>query len=374
MIKTKLHIYENLELHKETLLERWDKKALKSPTDPNPERVLLNGETMFLFLQESIMTPIDKMEPKIERLAKRVAEERVQAGINMGDFIYNVSMGRTEIFNHLFKIDDNENREHIQVIFENMNQCFDQFMFHAVNHYAKLKDRIIEEKNSFINQSHKDRLTLLGQMTSSFIHEFRNPLTSIQGFVQLLRSDYKNVPYLDIIASEIEQLNFRISQFLLLSKKELIGKEKSTVFLHELFEELITFLYPSLLSAKVEIEKEILEDITIYGYIDELRQVFMNILFNAIDVLQNHRKDPKIQILTSKKENNIVIELTNNGPTIPPELLRTIFEPFVTTKQLGTGLGLFVCKEIIERHKGTLECFSNEEETTFRVMLPLIKQ
>lgn len=58
-------------------------------------------------------------------------------------------------------------------------------------------------------------------MTSSFVHEFRNPLTSIHGFVQLLRSENPQLPYLDIISNEIEQLKFNISQFLMLSKKKL---------------------------------------------------------------------------------------------------------------------------------------------------------
>lgn len=55
---------------------------------------------------------------------------------------------------------------------------------------------------------------------------------------------------------------------------------------------------------------------------------------------------------------------------ISKEMLQTIFEPFVTTKKLGTGLGLFVCKEIIEKHKGVLSCKSNEEKTVFTIILP----
>src|SRR5690606_37479598 len=101
----------------------------------------------------------------------------------------------------------------------------DQYLYYSVTCYSDVKNQIIDEKTKFIDTSHKDRLTLLGQMTSSFIHEFRNPLTSIQGFIQLLKSENPQMKYLDIISIELQQLNFRISQFLLLSKKELIGKE-----------------------------------------------------------------------------------------------------------------------------------------------------
>ncbi|WP_243296325.1 histidine kinase N-terminal domain-containing protein [Bacillus litorisediminis] len=370
MFATKLHIHDYLESYKYSLLERWSKKIIVSSNDPFQGNILKNGELMFSIVQKSIMTPYEQMKPQIEILAKKVAEERVAAEFNIGEFVYNVSIGRSEIFHHLYQLDLKEKHLFLQEIFDNINQCFDRFLYCAVSHYDELKDKIIEEKNSFINQSHKDRLTLLGQMTSSFIHEFRNPLTSIQGFVQLLRSDHPTVPYLDIIAGEIEQLNFRISQFLLLSKKELIGKEKGKIDLQLLIEEILSFLYPSLLGAKVEICKQLQSDTYIFGYQDELRQVFMNILFNAIDVLQNYRLDPKIYIHSYTYDNQVVVKISNNGPVIPPDLIKTIFEPFVTTKQLGTGLGLFVCKEIIEKHKGTLECISNSEQTTFTMTFP----
>ncbi|MET3696396.1 signal transduction histidine kinase [Bacillus oleivorans] len=371
MFATKLHIHDYLESYKFSLLESWSKKIIVSPNDPYQGNILKNGEMMYSIIQKAIMIPYEEMKPHIELLAKRVAEERVASEINIGEFVYNVSIGRSEIFHQLYKLDFKDKHSFLQEIFDNINLCFDWFLYCAVSHYDELKDKIIEEKKSFINQSHKDRLTLLGQMTSSFIHEFRNPLTSIQGFVQLLRSDHPTVPYLDIIAGEIEQLNFRISQFLLLSKKELIGKEKGKIDLQLLIEEILSFLYPSLLGAKVEVFKQLQIDTYIYGYQDELRQVFMNILFNAIDVLQNYRPDPKIYIQSYTYDNQVIVKLSNNGPAIPPALLQTIFEPFVTTKQLGTGLGLFVCKEIIEKHKGVLECISNLEETTFKMTFPI---
>jgi nitrogen-specific signal transduction histidine kinase len=69
----------------------------------------------------------------------------------------------------------------------------------------------------------------------------------------------------------------------------------------------------------------------------------------------------------------IQISIGNNGPMIPEEHQKTIFEPFFTTKKLGTGLGLFVCTEIIEKHKGVLTCKSTCDQTTFSILLPLDK-
>jgi signal transduction histidine kinase len=250
--------------------------------------------------------------------------------------------------------------------------CFDKFLYYAVSHYTDAKNKIIDEKTEFINSTHKDRLTLLGQMTSSFIHEFRNPLTSIQGFVQLLKAENPPLNYLDIISNELEQLNFRISQFLLLSKKELIGKEKTIFNLNSLVEEVLIFLYPSILDAKVRIIKEVDESTSLCGYEDEIRQVLINIIFNAIDVLNPYREDPIIEIISFKTSDSYVrLDISNNGPEIPEHLLSSIFEPFVTTKKLGTGLGLFVCREIIEKHKGFLTCESHCDKTIFSMTLPL---
>jgi signal transduction histidine kinase len=180
--------------------------------------------------------------------------------------------------------------------------------------------------------------------------------------------------YLDIISGELEQLNFRISQFLLLSKKELIGKEKLTFALNQLIEEVLNFLYPSILDGKVKIIKELTDEIPLFGYEDEIRQVFINIIFNAIDVLGHyHNSNPTIAIVTNVDDTFVNIEISNNGLMIPEELRKTIFEPFFTTKKLGTGLGLFVCKEIIEKHKGELACYSNPEKTTFSIKLPITK-
>jgi signal transduction histidine kinase len=262
----------------------------------------------------------------------------------------------------------------LQHTINEINYCFDTFLYYAVSYYNEQKNKVIEEKNQFIDSTHKDRLTLLGQMTSSFIHEFRNPLTSIQGFIQLLKSDHPEMKYLEIISSELEQLNFRISQFLLLSKKELIGKEKTLFSLNKMMDEVLNFLYPSILDTNVKISVDIKDNMELHGYADEIRQVLINIIFNAIDVLSQYRSDPKIEITGYfVNDTHIKLEIANNGPIIPDNLLKTIFEPFVTTKTLGTGLGLFVCREIIEKHKGILACTSESEQTTFIILLPKTK-
>jgi hypothetical protein len=357
--------------NKESLVREWENSIVISNGDPYKEKIRKNGIALFKVILNMHKTSERELLDTIEKLALEISEERAMANINIGDFVYNVNLGRTILYSYLSKagLSWSDMQESMNMI----NFCFDKFLYFAVTHYTEAKNKIIEEKTMFIDSTHQDRLTLLGQMTSSFIHEFRNPLTSIQGFIQLLKADYPNMKYLEIISSELDQLNFRISQFLLLSKKELIGKEKEHFNQNKLIDEVLNFLYPSILDGKVKLKKDLIEDITLFGYADEMRQVFINIIFNAIDVLNHHRiPNPTIEIKGFPFNNtHIKITVSNNGPMIPIELSKTIFEPFFTTKKLGTGLGLFVCKEIIEKHKGELSCVSTPELTTFSITLPL---
>jgi signal transduction histidine kinase len=357
--------------NKEELLREWENSIVISKGDPYKEKISLNGIAIFnIVLTMHTMTE-DELLETIQKNALEISEERALANINNGDIVYNVNLGRTVLYSYLSK--SGLVWADLQESINKINFCFDKFLYYAVTHYTEAKNKIIEEKTMFIDSTHQDRLTLLGQMTSSFIHEFRNPLTSIQGFIQLLKADYPEMKYLDIISSELDQLNFRISQFLLLSKKELIGKEKEQFNQNKLIDEVLNFLYPSILDGKVKIKKDIVDEITLYGYADEMRQVFINIIFNAIDVLNHHRiPNPTIEIKCNIENNShVVLSISNNGPMIPAELSKTIFEPFFTTKKLGTGLGLFVCKEIIEKHKGELTCLSTPDLTVFTIKLPL---
>lgn len=370
LTSSKRRLFDFIINQKDELLSEWENKILISADDPFKDKIAQNRDIIFEMILNMFDKSEDELETYFQKIAVMVGKERVRANSNIGDFVYNVNIGRSVILKNVNKMD--EEWSTVQSVIDDINHFFDKFLYYAVSLYTEAKDKIIEEKTQFIDSTHKDRLTLLGQMTSSFIHEFRNPLTSVQGFIQLLKAEHPNMKYLDIIASELEQLNFRISQFLLLSKKELIGKEKSNFSLNDLVEEVLTFLYPSILDGKVKIIKEVEEDIILFGYADEIRQVFINLIFNAIDVLSQYRNDPVIIIKSVLMPNHYIqLKVSNNGPMIPISLQKTIFEPFVTTKTLGTGLGLFVCKEIIEKHKGNLSCNSTQEKTDFIINLPV---
>ncbi|ACM12653.1 sensor histidine kinase (sporulation kinase A) [Bacillus cereus Q1] len=106
---------------------------------------------------------------------------------------------------------------------------------------------------------------------------------------------------------------------------------------------------------------------TILEKVAQKIQVFLNILMNSIDALESMKEERKIIIDVFEEDQSIRIVIKNNGPMIPAENVETIFEPFVTTKKLGTGIGLFVCKQIVEKHNGSIMCRSDNDWTEFQI-------
>jgi two-component system, sporulation sensor kinase A len=99
----------------------------------------------------------------------------------------------------------------------------------------------------------------------------------------------------------------------------------------------------------------------VYGVENQLKQLFINLLKNAIESMD---KDGEIHIKIGTRDDTVIIDLKDQGCGIPPERLKTLGEPFYTTKEKGTGLGLMVCFKIIEEHGGTIQFSSVEKEGT----------
>ncbi|OIK08671.1 histidine kinase N-terminal domain-containing protein [Bacillus sp. MUM 13] len=357
--------------YKESIVSEWNERIMISSHDPYMENIAENRERFFDLIIKSLSEPENLVDEYIKSYSHLVAGQRYKANIHIDEFIHNCSLGRSIIYYRLAELQ--KKPEELCNVLLRVNECFDKCIFYAVSHYSELKTQIIESQYNFLSQTHKDRLTLLGQMTSSFVHEFRNPLTSIMGFVQLLQSEHAEIKYLDIISKELEQLNYRITQFLNLSKKESLVYESKLFSVSELANEVIEFLYPAILEVNAAISVSIPDGLYIHGAKEEFRQVFINIILNALDVISNISL-PSISITGEENpEGYLTLHIANNGPKIPDDIISTIFEPFTTTKKTGTGLGLFVCREIIEKHNGTLSCTSSASLTTFTIHTPCVK-
>ncbi|MDX8361750.1 histidine kinase N-terminal domain-containing protein [Cytobacillus sp. IB215316] len=360
-------IVQFLDENVSTFIQSWRQRVLISDNDIHKEEVINNGKKMFQLVKLRLENALS--EGDVRKLAYKVASERVEANINIGDLVFNVNEGRKEINNWI--ISSGFPYDQLIQILEEINTTFDQFSYYTVRKYTEIKEEQLEEKTLFIDQTHKERLTILGQMSSSFVHEFRNPLTTVIGFTKLINNEYPTIKYIDIIEHELHQLNSRVTQFLHVSKKELINGDKFEVSLKKLFDDLLNFIYPSIVDGDVKVTKNIHSDISVFANKEELRQVFLNILLNSIDALQYVRHTKIMNIDCNTSDGKAEITISNNGPVIPKEIIAVIFEPFFTTKELGTGIGLYICKKIINKHEGEISCVSDEKLTTFSIKLPL---
>jgi signal transduction histidine kinase len=148
----------------------------------------------------------------------------------------------------------------------------------------------------------------------------------------------------------------------------LINEELKSVDLHQNIENVVT-LYQNLLKHGIELKREFTDSaLSVYGHGDQLSQVWTNLIHNAIHAMEGKG----ILVLSTEIDgDSIIIKVKNNGISIPDEIKTRIFDPFFTTKKVGqgTGLGLHLCRKIINHHQGTLMLQSEGEWTVFVVTL-----
>jgi PAS domain S-box-containing protein len=229
----------------------------------------------------------------------------------------------------------------------------------------------LKRSREFMQQSEK--LTVVGELAAGIAHEIRNPLTSLKGFTQLLGNQMDcNHEYMDIMITEIDRINTIVSELLLLAKP---GKlEFKQINLGEILENIITLMsaQANLYGVNIKLEcSKPLNECYIFGIEDKIKQVFINIVKNAIESMEN---GGEVMIKVMEGANNFEIKFIDGGCGIPRELLSKLGQPFFTTKDRGTGLGLMVCYSIIESHHGTMLIDSaSGQGTTVSVTLPLYR-
>lgn len=215
-----------------------------------------------------------------------------------------------------------------------------------------------------------EKYAVAGQLVAGIAHEIRNPITAIKGFLQLLnREDTENKVYFEIIDSEIERIEVILRELMILAKPNQMAYEK--VNIKQLLDQVMILMEPqSLLNNIQMVKKNNFTNLWVMGDENQLKQVFINYIKNAIEAMP---EGGHLKINGNVNDKNIVtIQIQDEGCGIPETNLEKIGEPFFTTKENGTGLGMLVSQQIIEEHKGSIEIMSNKEGTIITVKLPLV--
>lgn len=213
----------------------------------------------------------------------------------------------------------------------------------------------------------------IDELSATIAHEIRNPIAAAKSLVQQIGESpqsVENVEYAKVAVEELDRVERRISHLLRYAKEEDYRFELINVA--TVVDASLTQLKARLDQAKVKIARNYIGGPTLLGDAEKLRQVFGNILDNAADAFPPESVDRRIEVFIENGGRVATVRLRDNGCGIRADQLERIFNPFFTTKEKGTGLGMAISKKIVEAHEGTIDVISEENKgAEFIVTLPL---
>lgn len=256
---------------------------------------------------------------------------------------------------------------------------------YSISHYPKLsqnlqqfmtaaEDQLLKQQRSqWIKNEEEvfrsERLRAVGELAAGMAHEIRNPLTAIRGFLQLSRGQAFNIaPWYEVIMSEVTRVTDLTGEFLQFSKPQ--AHHMKPEKLAQCLERVMSLTESDAASRGHRITLHMRdESVCVNMDRDKIVQVLINLIRNAFEAMT----DPGEVHIDMKQEGNIVlISLSDTGSGIPESSLSAIFNPFFTTKEEGTGLGLALCQKIIQDHNGKITVQSEiGTGSTFTLCLPV---
>ena len=282
--------------------------------------------------------------------------------------------GCREIINKDFKV-----KQHIctigkekKYLFISKSDFYDSS--ESVNTILVIRD-LTEQKNLEEKMERKQRLTAMGELASGVAHEIRNPLNAIGTIVQQLDKDFEPQDERDeyhelvkIVYSEVKRIDETIKDFLRFARPEPVSPEEFK--LDELFNELSKQYKPLMDEKNISIAIDNKWQGNVKWDKRQMKQVFINILINAIDAID---KGGHISIYAeSANGRELNIRISDNGPGMPAEILENIFNLYYTTKAKGTGIGLSIVQRIVYEHHGLITVESEKDKgTTFFRQMPI---
>ncbi len=215
------------------------------------------------------------------------------------------------------------------------------------------------------------RLAAVRQLAASIAHEINNPLYAARNGLYLLEEDLppelREAPYVRMVGDQLTRIAGiieRMRDFYRPTRGELAPAD-----INQLLEETLALASLNLRHERINmIFTPALEALTVLGNADQLRQVFLNLVLNAIEAMPD---GGSLTVRTEVGSTVVLVEIQDTGVGIPDDIRPHLFEPFFTSKSNGTGLGLSISAHIVTQHGGQIEVDSEVGSgTTFRVVLP----
>ena len=217
----------------------------------------------------------------------------------------------------------------------------------------------------------KEKITLVGEMANSMIHDFRNPFTTIRLAAETLamrHNDEKTAKLSNLILRQVDRMGGMVEEVLEFARGETRLQMKPVAL-----QDILSELQENNPTASLTSVQLVVKPSTLVLSLDRDRfqRVLQNLLTNAREALAK-TKDAQITISAKKRGEECLLTVADNGPGIPPEIQSTLFEPFVSHgKSGGTGLGLALVHSVIDAHKGSIDFKTSSAGTAFLIKLPL---
>jgi signal transduction histidine kinase len=257
-----------------------------------------------------------------------------------------------------------------------------EFIFVLADHLTvAVENAILYENQKSINAKlrrtqrqlvQSEKLAALGQLSASLAHEVNNPLGIIKNYLHILSEnreegdpDQKNIK---TIQDEVNRIARIVRSLLDFSRPE--KEDKALLDLSSILRECLSLVDKEFLKKRIKVEQDICANLSpVMGDKDQLKQVFLNLLVNSRDFTPD---GGEVKVRARNSDSSVTIEFSDTGPGIPEENFSRIFEPFFTTREEGegTGLGLWICYGIVQRHGGTIQAKKRKKGTSFLISLP----
>ena len=256
----------------------------------------------------------------------------------------------------------------------------------------KISKEVLQNRKKDIIMFQQARFASLGEMLNNIAHQWRQPLGSISMIIQSFQTKMRlNKLSLDFVEQKVadalllaQNMSNTLDDF-----KNFFSpnKSKNSFFIKDCVENSIELSKYFLNKENIKVDLIVKKNVKIYSFENELSHVFLNIISNSKDALINNiSKDNRvIRVIVNSKKDFVFVNISDNGGGIPPLIMPKIFEPYYTTKykSAGTGIGLYMSKQIIEKHiKGQISCKNIEiiinnqkyDGTSFLIKIPINKE
>lgn len=291
-------------------------------------------EKMYGWTSDEVLGQTSPSIPKEYMKEERMMVEKVLRGGSVTDYetVHRTKSGdRIEVSRTVSAIRDEEDR---------------------IVAIASISRNITSRKQAEEMLRRSEKLSVIGQLAAGVAHEVRNPLTTLRGFVQLHKQTGSlSASHLDLMLSELDHINMIVSEFLVLAKPQ--ANRYTRVEIMPIVSDIVMIMDSEAKMNKINLNYRAEGELPdVIGVGSQIKQVLINVIKNGIEAMPD---GGSLDILVeSSDEREVVIQVIDHGLGIPEEDLPRLCEPFFTSKSQGNGLGLMVCQQIIDNHKGRI--------------------